>query len=58
MRLTTILIELFGIGAIVAGIGIEIAYEADLGFIVLTTGSLIMAAGAFIYAKCKLHPTS
>lgn len=55
MRLATILIELFGMAGIGVGIGIEIVYKADAGFIVLTSGSLMMACGAFIYAKCKLH---
>jgi len=52
MKLTAMVIELIGIAAAGMGIGIEIVYEADLGFIVLTTGSLMLAGGAFIYAKC------
>jgi len=52
MRLAAMVIELIGIAAAGMGIGIEIVYEADLGFITLTTGSLMLAAGAFIYAKC------
>jgi len=53
MKLAAILIELLGIAGVGMGIGIEIVYKADAGFITLTLGSLMLATGAFVYAKAS-----
>jgi hypothetical protein len=38
-------IQLSGLICLVIGIGIEIYYKAEIGYIVLTSGSLIYAVG-------------
>lgn len=45
------IIELAGIILIGAGIVIELIYKAQIGFILITTGALVTAIGALIYAK-------
>jgi len=44
-------IELLGITIIGSGIGIEIALGADLGYVLVTVGSVITAGGGLIFAK-------
>lgn len=44
MRLA-IIVELVGISVVAAGIGYEIATRADLGFVFITVGSLLVAGG-------------
>ena len=46
-----VVIEVVGIAFLGAGIGIEIGYEADIGFILATTGSAAIAGGSLIWAK-------
>jgi len=38
-------IQLSGLICLVIGIGIELYYKADTGYLVLTTGSLVYAIG-------------
>ena len=47
------IIELIGIGLMCTGLGYEMAYHADLGYIIMTTGSVLIAAGGVLYAKFK-----
>jgi len=47
----TVLLEVVGISVVSAGIGVEIATHAHMGFLIITTGSLVVATGATIYAK-------
>ena len=47
------IIELVGIVLMSAGLGYEMAYHADLGYIILTSGSIITAFGGVLYAKFK-----
>jgi len=49
--LIPIIIELVGIAAIGAGIGVEIALGADLGWALMSGGSVIVAAGGIIWGK-------
>lgn len=49
--LLPIVVEMFGIMVVSAGIGIEIAMRADLGFLLITSGSVVIAAGGILWAK-------
>ena len=49
--LVSVMIEMIGIAAIGVGIGVEIAYGADWGYIILTVGSVMVAGGGILYAK-------
>ncbi len=46
-----IALETVGTVAILLGVGIEVYYEADIGFIAITGGSAIVALGGMIFAK-------
>ena len=50
-RLLPITLELMGIAAIGTGIGVEIAAHADIGWVLVTAGSLLVAAGGIIWGK-------
>jgi len=50
-KLLPIALELMGIAAIGAGIGVEIAAHAETGWVLVTTGSLLVAAGGVIWGK-------
>ena len=50
-KLLPIALELMGIAAIGIGIGVEIAAHADAGWVLVTTGSLLVAAGGIIWGK-------
>ena len=50
-RTLAIALEGVGCSAVIAGIAIEVTMHADLGYIVITSGSLVVAAGAMIFAK-------
>ena len=46
-----LVIELTGIAAIGAGIGIELATGAELGWVIVTVGSCLVAMGGLIWGK-------
>ena len=46
-----IIIELTGIAATGIGIGVELATHADLGWALITCGSLLVAIGGVIWGK-------
>ena len=50
-KVLPIALELMGITAIGAGIGVEIAAHADIGWVLVTAGSLVVAAGGIIWGK-------
>ncbi len=50
-KLLPIALELMGIAAIGAGIGVEVATHAEIGWVLVTTGSLLVAAGGVIWGK-------
>ena len=47
------IVEIFGIAITSAGLGYEMAYKADTGFVLITMGSVITAFGGVLYAKFK-----
>ena len=49
--LVSVVTEIVGIMAVALGIGIEIAYRADLGYILITSGAVAIAAGGLLFAK-------
>ena len=44
-------VELAGLITTGAGIGIEVAARAELGYVLITGGSCLIAAGGVIFAK-------
>jgi hypothetical protein len=50
-KILPILIELTGIAAIGVGVGIELATKADVGWVVVTIGSCLVAIGGVIWGK-------
>jgi len=50
-KLIPITLELIGIAVIGGGIGIELALHADLGYMMITAGSLLVATGGVIWGK-------
>lgn len=51
MKFLAIILELVGISAIGAGIGVEVVTGAEIGFVVITFGSLMVATGGIIWGK-------
>ena len=49
--LLPITIELLGIASISAGIGVELATHADVGWAAVTIGSCLVAIGSVIWGK-------
>jgi len=47
------LIELCGATLLATGLGYEVAAGADVGYIIMTAGSLLIALGSILYAKFK-----
>ena len=50
-KLLPISIEIVGIAVIGVGIGIELAAHANIGWVVVTTGSCLVAIGGVIWGK-------
>jgi len=50
-RQLAIALEAVGIAAVSVGLAIEVVLHGDVGFMVVTGGSLVVAAGAMIFAK-------
>ena len=48
-----ILLESLGCLLVATGILIELTYEADVGFLTITVGSLAVAVGGLWYAKLR-----
>ena len=51
MKLLPIILELVGISTIGTGIGIELVLHADIGLIIITVGSVLVATGGIIWGK-------
>ena len=49
--ISSVVTEIAGIALVGFGIGIEVAFGADLGFVLITGGSLAVAAGGLLFAK-------
>jgi hypothetical protein len=52
-RMVCVMVEITGICGVCVGIGIELAYKADIGYIAITSGSLILAIGGLVFAKIR-----
>ncbi len=50
-KILPLFIELIGIAAIGSGIGIELATHADIGWVIVTSGSCLVAIGGVIWGK-------
>lgn len=50
-HLIPIAIELIGISVVGAGIGLELAFGGEIYLVMITTGSLFIAAGGVIWGK-------
>ncbi len=46
-----LIIEILGISVGSIGIGVEIATNADIGHVLITCGTTLIAVGSIIYAK-------
>ncbi len=46
-----IALEAVGICVLILGIGIEVYYEADVGFIAITSGASLIALGSLLFSK-------
>ena len=44
-------LELIGIAVVGSGIGIEVAMRADIGYLLITIGSVIVAGGGIVWGK-------
>jgi len=51
IRTLAIALESVGISAIIGGIVFESQAHAPIGFVIITGGSVLIAAGGLIYAK-------
>jgi len=51
MKTISIALELIGIAAIGAGIGVELMAGAHIGVVVITIGSCLVATGGVIWGK-------
>lgn len=49
--LVSVAIEIFGIIVVACGLGIEIAYRADLGYTLITGGAVVVAGGGMLFSK-------
>lgn len=50
-KILSVALELIGIIAISSGIGIELDSRADIGYLIITIGSLFVAVGGIIWGK-------
>jgi len=50
-RLLSIALEAVGISSIIAGICVESVTHAELGLVVITSGSVLIAAGGLLWSK-------
>ena len=49
----SLITELLGIIITSMGIAYESIYKADVGFVIISTGSLLISVGGILYAKFK-----
>ena len=50
-KASAIALEAVGCCVVLAGIIVEIIYEANIGFILATTGAFLVAVGSLVFAK-------
>ena len=46
-----IMLELLGIAMIGSGVGVEIAMHAEVGYVLISVGSVMVAGGGVIWGK-------
>ena len=51
MRVLAIALEAVGVVAIIIGIAIEAVMQADIGFIAITGGAVVIAGGSLLWSK-------
>jgi len=51
LYLLSAVLEILGVAVGSAGLTIELLYRADFGFVLITGGSLFVAAGGLLFAK-------
>lgn len=51
MKILAVALETIGVIAIIAGITVECIMEADVGYVIITGGSVLIAGGGLIWAK-------
>ena len=51
VNLIPVIIEVIGVAAVGAGIGVEMATCADIGYVIVTTGSCLVAIGGVVWGK-------
>ena len=51
MKILPVTLEVIGVAAIGVGIGVELATGADTGWVIVTTGSCLVAIGGVIWGK-------
>jgi hypothetical protein len=51
MKILPVILEVTGVAAIGVGIGVELATGADTGWVMVTTGSCLVAIGGVIWGK-------
>jgi len=44
-------LEIIGISVVTAGIAVEVIVGADVGFLLITVGSVLVATGSMLFAK-------
>ena len=49
--LVSVVTEIVGIMVVAIGVGIEIAYRANIGYILITSGAVAVAAGGLLFSK-------
>jgi hypothetical protein len=50
-RILPVALEVAGITAITVGIGVELTAHADVGWVIVTSGSCLIASGSIIWGK-------
>ena len=51
LRLLPVVLELVGIATVGMGIGVELVAHANIGYLAITIGSLLVATGGVIWGK-------
>ena len=51
LLMTAVIAEVLGIAVGASGIVIEVTYGANIGFVLITAGGVLIAAGSLVWAK-------
>lgn len=47
------ILEVLGITIVAIGVGLELTYKADMYYLVISMGSIMITAGSILFAKFK-----